>query len=118
MFCALFGFVGTIGGLWVMADQLQGDPGPPGPVGEIGDQGPPGDVERSPVIAELKAFDASTFDVIREFADRMEVVENQDYTVTSFGCLTFGGTRVVTAVRVSPFGNLDVDTAYLCARPQ
>lgn len=40
--CAILGFAGSLGGVWVMHDQLRGEPGPPGPSGAAGERGPQG----------------------------------------------------------------------------
>lgn len=45
-FCLVWGFVGSLGAVWVMGDELEGDRGPRGLEGErgfAGEQGPPGE---------------------------------------------------------------------------
>lgn len=41
-FCLLLGLAGAVGGVWLMRDSLQGDPGPAGSDGARGPAGPPG----------------------------------------------------------------------------
>jgi hypothetical protein len=41
-FSLLSGFLGAVGGTWIMADELRGPPGPAGPQGAPGQAGPVG----------------------------------------------------------------------------
>lgn len=47
-FCTVFGFVGSLGAVAVMGDELQGDQGPRGFTGPEGDEGPTGPPATTP----------------------------------------------------------------------
>lgn len=41
-FCVVWGFVGSLGAIWLTGDELEGDRGPRGYVGQEGPEGPSG----------------------------------------------------------------------------
>lgn len=80
LFCAVWGFVGTIGGVWVMADQLAGDRGATGSAGVQGPSGPPGprgaDADLSDISRQIAAIEAGTGNRLDDVERRLSLLES------------------------------------------
>lgn len=102
LFCALWGFVGTLAGVWVMADQVRGERGPAGPQGSPGAQGevgPPPDM--SEVTDEVETFMSMIEGSTANLNRRLEALEHESVSLTTFGC-TAADPSVVTDVGLVP----------------
>lgn len=119
-FCAVWGFVGSVAAVWVMADVLRGEPGPvgaqgtPGPIGAPGPAGPQGEAGRNANDATLFALKSQGGSLER----RLDDVEGALGRLQSQQRLESlpepcRNVHVVTGVDVF-YGNLRVDETLLC----
>jgi hypothetical protein len=117
-FCLIFGFLGSLGGLWVMNGHLRGPQGQPGASGVAGPAGPPG-ARGSAGKVSLPANVANLNNVLtnleteqRELSDRVQALETPGATRTGPGTSGVAAgdcmpTQVVT----------DVEQGYSTAEP-
>lgn len=122
-FCIVLGFVGSLGGLWVMHGHLHGERGPagePGVAGPVGPKGPRGSAGKVAIPSNVAHLD----NVLRnletgqnDLSDKIAALEDatglQPATVDQ-SCVP---TKVVTDVQWNRFDQnfpLNVSTAMIC----
>lgn len=119
-FCLAFGFAGTLGGAWVMQDELRGPrgetgdsvQGPPGPPGSRGPAGESVDIPMS--VAELDNVLTNLMNTQRSLITRVATLESSPSGSLS-DCMP---TQVVTDVDWNQFASvgspLNVRTSAVC----
>jgi hypothetical protein len=128
LFCTLWGFMGALGGVWLMADQLRGERGPTGLAGPAGPTGVAGPVGPAPDMSELTdavgqfmtMVEGTTANLNRRIEDlERESAFPESTSLTTFGC-SATDPSVVTDVTLTPGIGYDpflsVRRASICVR--
>ena len=114
-FCCLWGFLGSVAGIYAFGHQTKGDPGPPGPRGEVGAQGPAG--PRGPALHTVSTGHGHDVDAqLRTLLRRIAALEISG-PGHSGGCERLP-VQVVTDVRLDTFGTpprLATRTVTMCS---
>ena len=115
VFCCLWGFIGSIAGIYALGHQTKGDPGPPGPRGEAGAQGPAG--PRGPIMhTSSTKFGRDVDAQLRALHRRVAALESSGPDGDG-GCNRYP-VQVVTDVRLNTFGSpprIDTRTVTMCS---
>jgi hypothetical protein len=118
VFCAAFGLIGAMAGLWVMNDQLRGPQGATGPSGGPGPQGPAGPPGDSAIKTGTWGTDLETVlnNFARELRDLSDHIDAVDQGVGQTGPGSCTPTWVVTnAYEVGVMTKrLQVDRVFTC----
>ena len=122
VFCAAFGLAGAVGGIWLLADELEGEQGPPGTPGIVGSQGevgPPGPAGPAPDTAELESDIALLRTSVKRLTPRIDGLEDDVAAAqTSTACEPGTPTQVVTDASLTKAGdNVSLSTTKASITP-
>jgi hypothetical protein len=122
VFCAVFGFVGSVGGIKLMADELRGEQGPaglPGIIGPPGEQGPVGATGPAGDISSLESRVALVRTSLNKLTPRVNALETKvDTPPPAAGCEAGTPVEVVTSATLTKAGrNLSLSTSKASITP-
>ena len=119
-FCAVFGFVGSVVGIRLMADDLRGEQGPPGVpglVGPEGEQGIQGEAGTPGDISSLESRIALVRTSVNKLTPRVKDLEAKVAT-PSTACEPGTPTEVVTSAQLTKAGkNVSLSTSKASITP-
>ena len=120
-FCAVFGFVGSVVGVRLMADDLRGEQGPPGVsglVGPQGDQGIQGEAGTPGDVSSLESRIALVRTSLNKLTPRVKDLEAKVATPPPAGCEPGTPTEVVTNAQLTKAGkNVSLSTSKASITP-
>lgn len=111
LFCLVFGFVGSVGGMTLMQDDLRGEAGVEGPPGPNGAQGPAGETGPAGASADSRRLEADLVHLELRIRDLENWVEDDCAMVTRLV------TDVSTLGVVNPILSVSKTPVLVCVHP-